>query len=219
MVGKHLPRSPPLNALTLLLDAITSSRWRCRYTNFYQLCDTTTGTAAGALLLRRWPDASRLPLSHRLAYGVAIAGALLSVAGFAAVASRYPRYAILASLTPKEQMPTAHPEIVARAADLVVRYPRDPRSHMFQSVSLLAAHDLSGAEQELRTALQQAEAHKYIFGRQFEHTVQGSLALVLFESSQQSQAQDLANIACNTPQSEQPAAAVRKLPVDRKLCD
>ena len=41
MVGKLLPRSPPLNALTLLLDAITSSRWRCRYINFHQLCDTT----------------------------------------------------------------------------------------------------------------------------------------------------------------------------------
>jgi hypothetical protein len=27
--------------LTLLLDAITSSRWKCRYTNFHQLCDTT----------------------------------------------------------------------------------------------------------------------------------------------------------------------------------
>jgi hypothetical protein len=41
MVGKHLPRSPPFKALTVLLDAIASSRWRCRYTNFYQLCDTT----------------------------------------------------------------------------------------------------------------------------------------------------------------------------------
>ena len=41
MVGKHLPRSLPFNALTLLPDAIASSRWRCRYTNFHQLCDTT----------------------------------------------------------------------------------------------------------------------------------------------------------------------------------
>jgi len=30
----------------LLLDAITSSRWRCRYTNFHQLCDTTGGDGA-----------------------------------------------------------------------------------------------------------------------------------------------------------------------------
>ena len=33
-VGKHSPRSPPFNALTLLHDAITSSRWRCRCHQF-----------------------------------------------------------------------------------------------------------------------------------------------------------------------------------------
>ena len=38
---QHLPRNRPVNALTLLHDAIPSSRWRCRYTNFHQLCGTT----------------------------------------------------------------------------------------------------------------------------------------------------------------------------------
>src|SRR4030088_314651 len=32
-----LPQSQSLNALTLLHEALTSSRWRCRSINFYQL--------------------------------------------------------------------------------------------------------------------------------------------------------------------------------------
>jgi len=42
-VGTLLPRSRSLNALTLLHDAITSSRRSCRHTNFHQVCDTTVG--------------------------------------------------------------------------------------------------------------------------------------------------------------------------------
>src|SRR5690348_10459773 len=38
--GKRWQKSQPFNALTLLPEAITSLRWRCRYTNFYQLRDT-----------------------------------------------------------------------------------------------------------------------------------------------------------------------------------
>jgi len=45
-----LPRSQPFNALTLLHEAITSSRRRCRYTNFHQLCDTTFALAKGDTL-------------------------------------------------------------------------------------------------------------------------------------------------------------------------
>ncbi len=40
---KRWQKSQPLDALTLLLEAITSLRWRCRYTNFYQLRDTAGG--------------------------------------------------------------------------------------------------------------------------------------------------------------------------------
>jgi hypothetical protein len=36
----------PFNALTLLPEAITSLRWRCRYTNFYQLRDTAVSRGA-----------------------------------------------------------------------------------------------------------------------------------------------------------------------------
>src|SRR4029078_5275483 len=38
--GKRWQKCQPFNALTLLPEAITSLRWRCRYTNFYQLRDT-----------------------------------------------------------------------------------------------------------------------------------------------------------------------------------
>src|SRR5690348_7516088 len=38
--GKRWQKSQPFNALTLLPEEITSLRWRCRYTDFYQLRDT-----------------------------------------------------------------------------------------------------------------------------------------------------------------------------------
>src|SRR5690349_16028358 len=40
--GKRWQKCQPFNALTLLPEAITSLRWRCRYTNFYQLRDTAS---------------------------------------------------------------------------------------------------------------------------------------------------------------------------------
>jgi len=40
-----LAECQPLNALTLLPEGITSLRWRCRYTNFYQLRDTAALTS------------------------------------------------------------------------------------------------------------------------------------------------------------------------------
>ena len=70
MVGKHLPRSPPLNALTLLLEAITSFRWRCRYINFYQLCDTTNLDLGERIWrycgdkLWRWSEDCHLPACY-----------------------------------------------------------------------------------------------------------------------------------------------------------
>ena len=50
-VGTLLPRSRSLNALTLLHDAITSSRRSCRHTNFHQVCDTTEQPRASLLAL------------------------------------------------------------------------------------------------------------------------------------------------------------------------
>jgi rhomboid protease GluP len=177
------------------------------------------GAAVGFLLLKNWPDTSALPTLRGFAYGISIAGALLSIAGFAAVASHYRQYEVVTELIPGDQLPKGTPEIVARAADLLARYPHDPRSHMSQSVSLLMARDLSGAEQELRIALRQTQALNYIFGPQFEHTIQGGLALVQFEGGQLSQSRETAQIACSGPGAVQPAPDIRTQLVARHLCD
>jgi rhomboid protease GluP len=177
------------------------------------------GAAVGFLLLKYWPDTSALPALRGFAYGISVAGVLLSIAGFAAIASHYRQYEVVTRLIPGDQLPKGTPEIVARAADLLARYPQDPRSHMFQSVSLLMAHDLSDAEQELRIALRQTQALDYIFGPQFEHTIQGGLALVQFEGGQMSQSRETAQIACSGSGAVQPAPEIRSQLVARHLCD
>ena len=49
--GKRWQKCQPFNALTLLPEAITLLRWRCRYTNFHQLRDTADEAVLALLYL------------------------------------------------------------------------------------------------------------------------------------------------------------------------
>ena len=137
--------------------------------------------AAGFWLLKTWSDTSHLPAGRVPARIIAVIGVVLFAAGFAEVAGHYAQYRMLGLLIPEDQLPKTGPEIEAHAADLLVRYPQDPRSRMYRAITMVDTRDFQGAEKELRTAIRQADDHTPPFTRQFDNSLRVLLAKVLFK--------------------------------------
>ena len=183
-----------------------------------------TGVLVGFLLLKRWPPASRIPEMRILASGIAAIGIVLFMASSAAVASHYAGYKVLASkgfdsMIPQSQVPRTKADIEKRASDLLARYPRDPRSHMYQAIALESVRAYPAAERELRTSLRLAEELAPIVNLQFANTARAMLAEVLFEQGQKAQARDAAQSVCHARPAEQPFAPLPKMLADAHLCD
>jgi rhomboid protease GluP len=174
------------------------------------------GCAIVALvLLKTWPTAEPLPRFRKLAVGVAIAGLILIGASAAAVAIHYPGYKILAALIPESDNPKSPEEMRRRGAELVARYPQDPRSHFYLADSMFATKDYAGAERELRTSLKQAEAAPSLLAPGFASGVRFTLAAVLLEEGRADDAKDMARILCGARVDDQ----LRKLLENGHLCD
>src|SRR5204863_5438645 len=77
-----------------------------------------------------------------------------------------------------------------RAAELVARYPKDPRAHLLRAVSFLEANRLSEAEAELRKTMTLAVS--VAGGHQMRNQAQAILAVVLVEQGRRGEAKTLA---------------------------
>jgi rhomboid protease GluP len=98
-------------------------------------------------------------------------------------------------------LPKTDIEISARAADLLARYPRDPRSHFFRAIAFVRARDSAGAERELRAALSNEETIRLVLGREFEMRVRGLLAIVLAQQGETDAAKREAKPACGSAET------------------
>jgi rhomboid protease GluP len=126
-------------------------------------------------------------------------------------------YALEALLIPKAQIPRTRAEMRSKAGELLARYPRDPRSRLYQAQALIDGRDLAGAERELRAGLAEREVLEAKFNPEFEATLQGMLALVLTDRSQHAEAKATAQPAC--AHSAASFAAMREVLVKAKLCE
>jgi rhomboid protease GluP len=55
---------------------------------------------------------------------------------------------------PDAELPQGDDITAERAADLVARYPRDPRAHLYRGIAFITAgHDLADAEEQFRRAI------------------------------------------------------------------
>jgi rhomboid protease GluP len=180
---------------------------------------TLSGAIMGYVLLKSWTDASPLPPLRKLAEAVATAGLILSVLGFVAVANHYPVYKNLGLLIPEDQVPKTGDDKMAHAADLVARYPHDPRSHIYQANALLVAHDLAGAQHELETALTESRSFYFIFGPKLDIIIRGELATVLTSRNQQTEAIKVAQPICQTVRADPAYEKMLKMLNERHLCE
>jgi rhomboid protease GluP len=155
------------------------------------------GAAMGFVLGEIWPETSATPRGERFAAAIAVAGLLAAIlSGFFAV-QHYPDYASQpALLMPESEVPGSLQEGSPRSADLVGRYPQDPRAHFYRAVFFLERKDLPDAERELRAALTQQQ----MFGLDNPPGLQPSLnmmlAIVLVYEGRMPEAKAMADSAC-----------------------
>lgn len=173
-----------------------------------------TGALAGWLLLKTWSPASARPAFVHGAAAIAIAGAAAFVFSALPVVRGYENQAVL---IPPNEVPKSAADAKAKAADLLARFPRDPRSHLYQANALVDRNDLQGAAQALRAGLAEQEVLKARFKPELEGQMRGMLALVLTDLNQRGEAQTVAAPACTLTS---PAfAGMRQLLVGNKLCE
>jgi rhomboid protease GluP len=174
------------------------------------------GVAVGFVLLSLWGRGERRPRLRAAATAIAIAG--LTAAGIAALLVRqnYPFYDMSAALAPQALIPASDEAARTQAADLIARYPRDPRLHFLHALALIRAKDAAGAEKALRTGLAEETVwRRALTGGDLPERMHTVLALVVLDSGRKDEAREIAKPAC----VDGTAAQLRALLDQQKLCE
>ena len=172
------------------------------------------GGALGLTLCARWPADRAHPDFARFAALVALIGFLGSIVCGGIAATRYAAYrADAARFIPSVEMPANLKEGVPQSAELLARYPKDPRAHLIRAFALAEANRLSEAEVKLRATM--AMASSIAGGQAIRAQAQAILAVVLLEQGRPDEARTLAAGGCRAKDQ----AAITRLLEKAKLCD
>lgn len=173
------------------------------------------GALAGVLLSLLL--VSRLPA--KFVWSISAAGLMLLALGLAEVARGYADYRLQAALIPQDRLAYTQEDMDRRGAELVARYPLDPRAYYYRGASLLEAREFAAAAAQFRTALRLFPPARPYTSKQFESMIHTMLAAALLQQGQSAEAHKAAQFACHAPSETQPPPAMQRWLVDRHLCD
>jgi membrane associated rhomboid family serine protease len=171
------------------------------------------GAALGFVLLKIWPHDEPRPRWRSVAIVAALAGLLAFAYPVLPAIRGYPVAVLGAALIPQADLPQTDAAAKAQSADLVARYPRDPRGHLIRARVLLVTHDVAGAERELRAGLAEEDVWRTLFKPDLAIALRTTLALVLAED-RMDEARAVARPVCEAVQSGPSREALDKM----KLC-
>lgn len=171
----------------------------------------------GALGLVLWFVQSYDSIRPHYARGAgraALAGLIGSLICVGFAASHYATYmADAAQYIRASELPdTARPS-AQRSAELLARYPKDPRAHLIRAIYFVNQARFSDAEAELRATMSLAASD--VAGGPVRSQAQAILATVLLEQGRRAEAKTLAADLCRTTEQDQMRRALSKA----KLCD
>lgn len=172
------------------------------------------GAAIGLGLGRVWPRAMPLPGLRRLAAGIGLAGLCAALVAGTLIAGNHQTFAMSARMIPPPELPKTDAEAKARAAELVAKYPSDPRARWFRALAFLDAANLSAAEWELRSGLADPAALA-LFTTDLRWRMSTVLALVVASQGQRDEARTIAAAVCDAADATQLRAALAK----ERLCE
>lgn len=168
--------------------------------------------AGGALAIMPWLffcSYASLPRSGSMTLLAACVGSLVC-AGFAA--AHYSSYkADAKQYIPASELPAKGEERVSRSFDLVTRYPKDPRAHLFRAIYLMGQKSFAAAEAEVRTAMSLAASD--VAGEPVRSAAPALMAVVLYAQGRESEAKAMAAKPCRAKAGE-----TRRILEKTKLC-
>ncbi|MBR0832973.1 rhomboid family intramembrane serine protease [Bradyrhizobium manausense] len=168
--------------------------------------------AGGALALMPWLvfwSYDSLPRSASMTLLAGCAGSLICT-GFAA--AHYRSYmADARQFIRASEMPANTREMASRSLDLVTRYPRDPRAHLFRAIFFVEQNSVNSAETEVQTVISLAASD--VAGGPVRSAAQAVLAQLLFARGRSSEAKAMAVEPCRAKLGE-----VRRMLDKTKLC-
>jgi membrane associated rhomboid family serine protease len=109
------------------------------------------------------------------------------------------------------ELPANGDDITSRSFDLVTRYPRDPRAHLFRAIFFIERKNFGSAETEVRTAMSLAASD--VAGGPVRSGAQALMALVMYAQGRESEAKAMAAEPCRAKLGE-----VSRLLKKTKLC-
>jgi membrane associated rhomboid family serine protease len=168
--------------------------------------------AGGALAVMPWLFFRSYDSLPRIANVTLLAGFVGSLicSGFAA--AHYSSYmADATQYIRASEAPTNGEDMAKRSLDLVTRYPRDARAHLFRAIAYLEKGSLNAAEGEARTAMSLAATD--VAGGPVRVGAQGLMAVLLQAQGRVSEAKAMAAEPCRAKVPEVP-----RILRQQKLC-
>lgn len=177
-----------------------------------------TGAVIAIILCEFWPGDERRPRGSFAILLVPVAYFSLATIGLGYAARGYRGHAQesiaeRATYIPDDKIPTSIKLSDKETADLVSRYPKDPRAHLLRGYSLAVAGRYSAAEYELRTGLDLFTPDLRFGGKEL---IRALLSADLVAQGRMTEARDVAAPLC--PPSRQ-TSEIANLLTDSHVCE
>lgn len=205
VLGRHFPRGEirtrlQTNAIYVLLPSLlplASAAQGAKVDYAAHFGGAFAGLIMGAILLSVWRKSEMRPPLRGIAAAIGLAGLCAFVFAGALAREHYPAYELTAAFAPPGTLPASEEAARNQSADLVARYPRDPRAQFMHAITLLRSGDSAGAEKALRAAMAEENLwRRTLTSGELSERIRAVLALVLVDSGRRDEARDIVRPAC-----------------------
>ena len=203
MLSFHFPKGPDRTALRMtsiyvlipsMLPIATTSGGRVDIAA--HAGGALAGILVGLVMLPLWRKDEARPRLPALAAAVGIVGLAFFAFAFTPLPKNHREATFSASLIPSGQFPKEDVEGRKRSAELVEKFPRDPRSHLLRTYALWIDGDRPGAEKAARTGLADEAFWRPLMNPEVSIRLHVALALLLVEQDRKAEAKEAAKTAC-----------------------
>jgi rhomboid protease GluP len=186
-----------LQLLVPSLIPIATSRTGAQIDFAAHLGGALAGGAVGWVLMRVWSRREAVPPAARPVGAVALVAAAALVASVGLAAQNREDVVLELALIPKNELPATTGEGAQKAKELIARYPRDPRAHLFAATVAIEAYDLPAAERELRAAVAEKQIlERFFAGTELSLFLHEELGRVLVEQGKRDEARAVVEPFC-----------------------
>ena len=154
------------------------------------------GAVIAALLLAIWSRNDTFPALRRVAIAIVALGLIAICYSASANAIGYRSLGLKRLLIPAADIPKDDATMYANSAELLKKYPRDPRARHYAAMSLVKVKDLAGAEQQMRAGLAEEDVLGKVLVPTAKPYFQSYLALILYDENRKGEAKEFARAAC-----------------------